>query len=973
MNRQIHRFFIGILFSCLSLATFLLGDSPEYIPIEDKANLPILTPSLAKAKTSKIKLSNGLEAYLISDPDADQSAAALTVKIGSWDDPDVYPGLAHFLEHMLFLGTKKYPKESEYDRFIKEHGGSANAFTSNDFTSYLFAINNDAFEDALDRFSYFFKDPLFNPSGVSRELHAIDQEYAQNVEKDDVRMIYVLKQLANENHPYHRFNIGNTTTLSSVSQEILKEWYQQHYSANLMRLVIVSPLPLEKLKEIVVKDFKGVPNHQSKPTDSILPVFSKDTSGQMIYIEPVKDIRSLTLIWDLPPAFAHMLESKPEALACYILGHEGKESLLAELKREGLAESLACGSSLIGPNNREFYLDVDLTDLGIHKVNTVIERIFQALAKFRQTGIPQYIFDEAERMDKIEYQYQPRQSAFENVLQYAMSLPYEEMPTYPLYSQVIQKFDRTASQNLLNFLTPEHCRFALMASPTVTGIKEMKKEPWMGVEYAIKPIPPETLKEWSQAASHPNINLPAPNPYIPEHLSLVQGVASEQTTSIIPKMKLIQENAQSKIFFSEDNQFQQPKIQWIFEIKTPQITIGDAESVVLGDLFVKHLTESLSWTSYPATLASLNFTIERKENGLSISIEGYSEKAPLLMTEILKSLHIALSEQNFKIYKTSLLRQYQNFYKGTPLAQASELMKSLIYKNYTTEKEKAAALRKISYDKYNEFAEHLFEKNYVQGILFGNMTEKKAKQVAESISTLLGGEPYPYKDHLAIEAIVLPEGEGPFFIENKTSVQGSATLLAIESPSFSFQKRAAQQILMQAISEPFFGQLRTRQQTGYIVFSSGEDIEKELFNLFAVQSNTHDPRDLLARFESFIEGYMQEIESELPEDRFLTIKNALISIVSHPAKNIKEMGELLNKIAFKYDADFDWINKRIEGFHQLKYSDFLDFSKQFLGSKNKRRAALLIKGKLPDDRFSYRKIPNVLQLRTLSTFRSDGT
>ncbi len=57
----------------------------------------------------------------------------------------------------------------------------------------MFSINNAAFEEGLDRFSNFFKEPLFNPSGVSRELQAIDQEYAKNLENDDVRAFYVDK------------------------------------------------------------------------------------------------------------------------------------------------------------------------------------------------------------------------------------------------------------------------------------------------------------------------------------------------------------------------------------------------------------------------------------------------------------------------------------------------------------------------------------------------------------------------------------------------------------------------------------------------------------------------------------------------------------------------------------------------------------------------------------------------------------
>ena len=77
-----------------------------------------------------IELDNGLRAILVSDKDADKAAASMNVGIGSGDDPKEREGIAHFLEHMLFLGTEKYPEPGEYQQFIKSHGGSHNAFTA---------------------------------------------------------------------------------------------------------------------------------------------------------------------------------------------------------------------------------------------------------------------------------------------------------------------------------------------------------------------------------------------------------------------------------------------------------------------------------------------------------------------------------------------------------------------------------------------------------------------------------------------------------------------------------------------------------------------------------------------------------------------------------------------------------------------------------------------------------------------------
>ena len=114
---------------------------------------------------------------LISDPEADKSAASLDVHVGSAYEPKEIGGLAHFLEHMLFQGTEKYPLVNEYDKFLKDNGGYSNAYTSLTSTNYHFEVSNDGLEEALDRFAQFFISPLIEESAASKEMNAVDSEF----------------------------------------------------------------------------------------------------------------------------------------------------------------------------------------------------------------------------------------------------------------------------------------------------------------------------------------------------------------------------------------------------------------------------------------------------------------------------------------------------------------------------------------------------------------------------------------------------------------------------------------------------------------------------------------------------------------------------------------------------------------------------------------------------------------------------
>ena len=116
------------------------------------------------------------------------AAASMNVAIGSLQDPFERPGLAHFLEHMLFMGSKKYPDEKEYSEYISQHAGEDNAWTSEIDTNYFFEIDPKYFENGLDRFAQFFISPLFDKDCLSREMKAVNSEHESSINSDNERL-----------------------------------------------------------------------------------------------------------------------------------------------------------------------------------------------------------------------------------------------------------------------------------------------------------------------------------------------------------------------------------------------------------------------------------------------------------------------------------------------------------------------------------------------------------------------------------------------------------------------------------------------------------------------------------------------------------------------------------------------------------------------------------------------------------------
>jgi insulysin len=136
--------------------------------------------------------------------------------IGSLCDPKEAQGLAHFLEHMLFMGTTKYPIENEYSSYLSSHGGYSNAYTSQENTVYYFDVQPDHLEGALDRFAAFFTCPLLSDSSTSREINAVDSENTKNLQVDSWRKFQLLKSLARDDHPLSSFSTGECLLLRDI-------------------------------------------------------------------------------------------------------------------------------------------------------------------------------------------------------------------------------------------------------------------------------------------------------------------------------------------------------------------------------------------------------------------------------------------------------------------------------------------------------------------------------------------------------------------------------------------------------------------------------------------------------------------------------------------------------------------------------------------------------------------------------------
>ncbi|MGE3954310.1 MAG: insulinase family protein [Parachlamydiales bacterium] len=929
--------------------------------IEEACELTYKTPSMAQIETRKIRLDNGLEACLISDPGVEESGVAIAVETGSWQDPKEASGMAHFTEHMLFLGNARYPEENGFRRLLDAHNGKANAFTADQFTCYMFTIESDHLEEALDPFAHFFIDPLFSADAMVRERVAVDQEFERAKEHDGWREEMVRKAVANPHHPHADFGFGSRETLGSLTPEAMRLWFESHYSSNLMHLLVYSPLPLDTLQEQVVESFSQIPNREIGPFPTPGTKHSPKTAGKLLAVKPHKAMRNLTLGWELPYDDRAERETAAARFAAYLLGHEGEGSLGARLKQQGLIEGIATQLDVYRKPHSPTYtlfLSLDLTERGLQERDLVIGQLFAAINSYQENPPPQSLFEEMQTVRRLGYEYSSRSDLFTLMRIHAPHLAAEPIAAYPSELLLAKRFDSQRITTLFSELTPERTHFTLAADPKEMGIKMNKAEPHMGARYALLPIDQARLAEWASLSGEPP--LPHPNPYLPEDLSLTPVPQLEEPLPL-------SDNDYGRLYYAADPNLSVPEVSWLLAIRSPAAPPGDPRAAALLDLLLASAQHTLNEEAYPAKQGGLSYLLKPIEEGVQLSLDGFRDKAPLLLSRLLETLKSTLpTGEDFATLKSALQRSYDNLQKEGTLLQAAELLKSLLIEGYVTAAEKGEALREITRADLAQFQRAFLQKTYIQGILFGNFTPEEAQGVAYEIRAFQT-EPYPEGWCRKARVATLPD-QGPYMVTKRSPSRGATAILTLQESPFSAENRSVQQILSAALEEPFFTTLRTQQQTGYVVWSWDEDLERHLFQSFLVQSSTHDGRDLIARYEAFIEEFTRALKTgALSPDRFDTLKSSLIAKLQRAPKNPKEAAARLFTCAFDFD-DFRWMERRADATRALTYETFRARALEWLGPENKRRLGVILEGKLPPDALHYKTVTSPQKWRSLSEY-----
>lgn len=899
--------------------------------------MKIIKPKIDDRNYKYLKLKNQLEVLIIEDKNKNISSACMTVNVGHYHDPADFLGMAHFLEHMLFMGTKKYPVENHFFDFINTHGGSTNAFTSSEITSFFFDILSDKFDEALDIFAQFFIDPLLLMNAVDREIKAVNSEHEKNIKQDSWRIGSILKELSISKHPLSKFGTGNNKTLGKKNiYDELKKFHEKYYSANIMKLAVYTN-NITKIEEEIKTIFSKIPNNQVIIDKIDTHPFNTDKLN-ICKLVPIIDEHSLICLWQLDSTLKYY-KINPINHISYILNFDGKGSLKSQLQEYGYVIDMHwfpydddSGTDLYG-------CSMTLTDAGFENVPFILNLVNKNIKLIKNLDNRKELYNDIKQANIINFNYKSNIEPINYANQLSINMfkyPIEEILTAEwIFDEYNKDVDKIIYETVLDQLIDKN-RIVIISSKKFHN-KTDKCEEFYGAEYSIYQELQEFYKDFpsNKVINLSKIQLPTKNMLIPQNTNIVKLKNIPQYPTEIKK----------DLWFKSIDKFKVPKVLVGVTLSTGKI-YQSPKNVILTHLFLIILHKTLSSILYYGQICSSTFSFSLGSDCLNLYFESYSDTIKTFISEIYKKIiNLKITENLFK-YGIELVKNRIDInLNNPPYVNSSDELNSILVDNYYRNTTLSNALKRVTFNDlvgFNLVASIYSKKTLIQG----NISPTDAENINNIFKI---GFSKNVMNHLKIKEIedgrklkylikpFNPEEHNScvnYFFEFGKIIKGKAgnweEILGMLS------------LINITTSDNFFHELRSKSQTGYVVRVSPlgyHDYNEGLYGLsFLVQSSEYDVVEIEKRIRKFIKGHQNLFIKNLGERKFNKYIITLIKNLKESDNNLSEeftrnMNEITkNSFVFNYKA------KLIEYLKNINLNDLKDaYHKYFISNEAKVR------------------------------------
>ncbi len=893
---------------------------------------PVITSPSDQRSYETMTLKNGITVMLVSDPTVDKSAAALSVGVGLMHDPMTQQGMAHYLEHMLFLGTERFPDPKGYNEFMTQNGGASNAYTWLDITNYMFEVNNDAFDKALDRFSDFFKSPKLYPEYTDKEKNAVNAEWSMRREMDFFGMFKLNRSMMGE-HPANRFLIGNLETLGDKEHSKLHpetvEFYNKYYSANIMKVALVSNQPIGVMRKMAEKHFSSIENKKIDKPEVTAEIDFDKLGGKRIHYVPNEDVKNLILDFTIENNM-NDFRVKPNRFISYLLGSEMPGTPAYVLKQQGLISSLNTSATpnMYG-NYGQFSVTIDLTDAGLKQREKITHVVMAYIDKIRQQGVDKKYFKEIQTSLNNQFRFLEKGNAFNYVSQLT-----GQMQNYPV-TEVISApyaysaFDAKAINRVLKQLTPERLRIWYVSQQEPSD----KTMHFYDGKYKIVDIPESEIASWNKKPEFA-LTLPKVNTLLPESFDI------KTATLEMDKPQVAYDKDGIKVWQYPSQKFKhQPKGVLRIYLNSPEKQKKPEAQVLFAlwaDLY--QLRESALATE--ASIAGMNVNL-RDTHGLELIVSGFTDKQPELLEKSLSALTFNVEPVSFTQAVDRYVRNLANAGKQFPIYQLGGKMQSLVAASGISNEDLIEIAKSLKPQDLSHFMEQVMANNHVRMFAFGNYNKRDIEYYVSKVTAVM--PEHRKVTEYAKTQFWQPSKGDVLSLKQDLEVADVALLDLHFHPEPSLKQEARARVLRGHLQTNTFRTLRTEEQLAYAVAGLTRTIKDYTGVGFAIQTPVKSVVDMQARFDEFKVEYQKTL-NQLTDKEFQQLKQSVLIALKEAPKNLSEEQAPMVNDWYEENWDFDTREKLIAEVEQVSLDDIKAFYQETVVNPDAARVSVQLRG-----------------------------
>ena len=753
--------------------------------------------------------------------------------------------------------------------------------------------------------------PLFCETLIEKEINAIDAEFLLK-QKDDLRRLYqVHKETCNPAHPFSQFSVGNHQTFKPFSPSQLKQkmqrMFERFYQPQNACLCLVSQQQLSVSEQTIRQQFSQWPSNNILAREPLPVLYLEQNLGVQINILPLQKARRLILTFALPQQQSHY-RSKPLNVLSHILGDEGDGSLLHFYKTQNWATSLSAGGGIEGSTFKDFNINLQLTDEGIEYTDQIITALFSYIQLIKENGIEMWRIEETASLNQLMWDFPDQAKAIDEASYYSQAM--FEYPEKHLIAgdYILDKPAVDIVLQMLGFFRPENMRIKNV-NPFV---KTSHKANWYHTPYSIAPIEPSRLKSFLSGNWREHFVLSKANQFLP----LCKPVKPIDPEFIVPQ-QIIQEDGLD-IWYGQDDKFQQPKGDCFLTFDCQAVNEG-IEVTTAKRLWIALLNEKLNQKYYQANLAGMHFHFYPHQGGFSLQTNGFSANQLAFCTNLLTQIVINTDFSNsFSQVKAKQYQGLSNALLNKPINRLFSKLSVLMQQQNHDPSEMAIIMKNLTLDDIANTKEKLLNQFHLEGLMFGDWAKEEAYHVSAEIKKFRMMHNTCAKIHRGVVDI---RHSSAISYQVKCQHKDPAVVIYFQAPDASLKNVALTILAEQLISTPFFNQLRTEQQLGYLVGSGYIPYNQHPGIGFYIQSPHHSAAYLIDAIHVFLQQIVENVEQF--RNLWNALKSGVMKQLMEKDTNLNMKSQRLWMAIGNQDNSFTYSSRMTQtileiDFHQLK-------------------------------------------------------